>query len=111
MNKAHSKYRCKNCKRKHHTSLCDTTASNDSGQTKGTTLPAKNDSTATLIIPVSSQPSPTSISNSLVSSTCTSCLLKIAVAEVRAGTHYCRPTFSLMKEHGNHLFPRNLQTA
>ena len=80
----------KTVKRKHHTSLCDTTASNDSGQTKGNTLPPKNDSTATLVIPVSSQPNPISTSHSLVSSKCISCLLKTAVEDVCAGTHYCR---------------------
>lgn len=49
-----------------------------------------NNSTATLVIPVSSQLNPTSTSHSLVSFTSTSCLLKTTVAEVRAGTHCCR---------------------
>lgn len=87
-----SKYRCKNCKRKHHTSLCDTaTATNtDTGQTKNTNAPPKTDSATTLVIPVSSQRKSASTSHSLVSSTSTGYLLKTAVAEVRAGTHRCK---------------------
>ena len=82
--RCNSKYRCKNCKRKHHTSLCDTatTTNNESGQTKITAPPPKNDSTTALVIPVSSQPT-----HSLISPTSTNCLLKTAVAEVRAGIH------------------------
>ena len=85
VSRCNSKYQCKTCKRKHHTSLCDTAAAanNESGQTKNTASPPRNDSTTALVIPVSSQPT-----HSLISPTSTSCLLKTAVAEVRAGTHY-----------------------
>ena len=82
-----SKYRCKVCRRKHHTSLCDVNAS-----TKPQSQPERDSATATttttaetktsFLIPVSSDST-----HNLTSPTGTKCLLKTAIADVRAGPH------------------------
>ena len=74
-----SKYRCKICKRKHHTSLCD-----DKNNLKPGTNPEQNnngttETEKTLLIPIAQSDNPT---HSLMSSSNTKCLLKTAVADV-----------------------------
>ena len=89
----HSKFRCKICKKKHHTSLCDNATKPNTDQTKGSNTgntPPKTDTATAMIIPVSPQPESISTSHSPVSSSGTGCLLKTAVAEVRAGTYLCK---------------------
>ena len=93
-----SKYRCKLCKRKHHTSLCDAkpTQQESPPENPNTTTAAATTTTTTtttgtttkasLLVPI------TPIDNSthnLMSPGVTQCLLKTAVADVRAGHHYC----------------------
>ena len=86
-----SKYRCKSCKRKHHTSLCDTkpTPKQESPTDKPleppNTTATRTDTKASFLTPV------TSLDNTihnLMSPSTTKCLLKTAVADVRVG-HCC----------------------
>ena len=86
-----SKYRCKICKRKHHTSLCDATITQqDSPPEKSSNTTATNsnaaDTTTSLLAPIT--PVDKSIHN-LISPGVTKCLLKTAVANVRAGRLSC----------------------
>ena len=97
MSHCNSKYRCKNCKRKHHTSLCDsdtaTTTNNGLDQTKNTASPPRNDLTTTLVIHVSSQPT-----HSLISPTSTGCLLKTAGQKYDLVLITGKPTYFSMRE-------------
>ena len=87
-----SKSRCKKCKEKHHTSLCKNPADNEKpikpdtvptvpkdSQTVSSTQAASS-TNLTVSVPTTADLPPTN----------NSCLLKTAVANVRAGSHYCK---------------------
>ena len=80
-----SKYRCKSCKRKHHTSLCDAkTTQQDSPPEKPNTTTATTTTTGTdtkALFLVSIMPLDNSM-HRLMSASVTKCLLKTAVADV-----------------------------
>ena len=85
-------YKCRHCRGKHHSGLCETTASKDQDNTgkKATASTVKqnnsqDDSTASLTVSVPSKPPRTDL---LPGST--ACLLKTAIAEVRSGPNRCK---------------------
>ena len=87
-----SKYRCKSCGRKHHTSLCDAkttsqTLPTDTTSTTTTSATAtKTDTKTQLLAPVVPMDNST---HNLVSPGTAQCLLKTAVVDVRAGRNRC----------------------
>ena len=87
-----SKARCRHCRGKHHSSLCEITASKDQDNTgkKATASTVKqnnsqDDSTASLTVSVPSKPPGTDL---LPGST--AYLLKTVIAEVRSGRNRCK---------------------
>ena len=83
-----SKFRCRQCNRRHHTSLCTETTPTTSSETTTATITGSTISTAT----TNSNTTPTVTSNTTSLTTLTSdtpshqsCLLKIAVATVTSG--------------------------
>ena len=79
-----SKYRCKSCKRKHHTTLCDTKTTlkqespTDKPPESANTTTTGTDTIAALVTPVT--PLGNTSTHSLMSPNSTKCLMKTAVA-------------------------------
>ena len=93
-----SKYRCKGCKGKHHTSLCEKTDDKNSSpprDQKVDTSNTNNESVTTMTIPVSTQTHSVDKQTSSVHTTTTVCLLKTAIADVRAEGNYCKANILL----------------
>ena len=81
-----SKYRCKVCRRKHHSSLCDVNANtkSQSQPEKDSAITTTADTKTSLLILVSSDST-----HNLISPSSTKCLLKTAITDMLAGPRRC----------------------
>ena len=102
-----SKYRCKSCKRKHHTTFCDTKTTfkqespTDKPPESANTTTTGTDTIASLITPVI--PLDNTSTHSLMSPNSAKCLLKTAVTNVQTGYHRCSANI-LFDESAQHSF-------